>query len=309
MENDESGNSFHEAESAPPEKSGRIGEMLRREREKRQISIETIAAKLRLNAKYIEALEEDRYDRLPGDTYIRVYLRSLAQYLSLDSEDIFRRFFDERGLSGADTLRKDSTTKINLPALESRKKNSPVVAVVILLIIVLAGLGFLARKHRWLSTHVSKAAVSAVDSATGAAASVAGTVADSGKSAGVAVESSASVAESTHAAAAPASDTLQPPVPGTGGAMKLLVMIRHDSSRVRVYSDGKEWRKTLHRGAWITFFAQDSFNVFVSASEAVTLTLDGKPVSLPERTGVSAIKVGRAGVAWWTAEKWERIFH
>ena len=86
----------------------RVGDILKQEREKRRISVDAVARTLKLNAKYIEALEANRYDQLPGDTYIRVYLRSLSRFLSLDSEEIFQRFFQERGLTGADTLRKDS---------------------------------------------------------------------------------------------------------------------------------------------------------------------------------------------------------
>ncbi len=306
MENDDSGSVPLREEDATSGNSGSIGEMLRREREKRQISIETIAAKLRLNAKFIEALEQDRYELLPGDTYIRVYLRSLAQYLSLDSEDIFRRFFNERGLSGVDTLRKDSSTKISLPALEERKKPGMVIPLVIVLVVVLAGLGFIARKHRLLSAHSSKTTVMVADSAGRSAAALADTNKGTG---GAADESSGAVAESSRAVAAPAADSLHQPMAGGSGPMKLQILVKHDSCRVRVYTDGKEWQKVMHRGGWITFFAQDSFNIFVSVSDAVTLTVDGKAISLPARTGASAIKVGRTGIVWWTLEKWESTFH
>ena len=107
----------------------RVGETIKRERERRQISIDVVAKTLKLNARYIEALEANEYDQLPGDTYVRVYLRSLSHFLSLDSEEIFRRFFEERGLTGADTLRKDSSTKINLKAQEEKKNNTPIVAI------------------------------------------------------------------------------------------------------------------------------------------------------------------------------------
>ena len=107
----------------------RVGEIIKHERERRQISIDTVAKTLKLNARYIEALEATKYDQLPGDTYLRVYLRSLSRYYSLDSEEIFRRLFKERGLTGADTLRKDSSTKINLKAQEEKRNNTPVVAI------------------------------------------------------------------------------------------------------------------------------------------------------------------------------------
>jgi transcriptional regulator with XRE-family HTH domain len=284
MEHDDSGTSVRETGDKQSGKNESIGEIIRREREKRQITVEMIAAKLRLNAKYIEALEENRYDRLPGDTYIRVYLRSLARYLSLDSAEIFRRFFDERGLTGADTLRKDSKTKINLPVLDDRKRSDSTVFIAISLIIVLAGIGFLARKHGGFFSHLSKFSVTAADSTNRNVTSPAGTIADNTKgTSGITVAGS--------------------------GPMKLLVTIQRDSCQVRVYSDGKEWRRVMHRGAWKAFFAQDSFNVCVSVSDAVALTLNDQPVSLQVMTGASALKIARTGVAQWTLEKWETTFH
>ncbi len=311
MEHDDSGTSREGTGNASAGNNERIGDMLRREREKRQISVETIAAKLRLNAKYIEALEENRYDRLPGDTYIRVYLRSLARYLSLDSEEIFRRFFDERGVTGADTLRKDSATKINLPALEERKENGSKALIVMALIIALACFGFVARKHGWHFSHSSKSSVAASLNRSAASQPPAGAVAagSTGSAVAFAGESSAVASETTRTAVVSAPDSLRPPAAADSGPMKLLISVQRDSCRVRVFSDGRECRRVLHRGGWKTFFAQDSFNVFVSASDVAALTLDEKPVSLPAKTGASAIRVGRAGIAWWTLEKWDTTFH
>ncbi|MGA3050764.1 MAG: helix-turn-helix domain-containing protein [Chitinispirillaceae bacterium] len=298
MEHDDSAHSLLEAGDVPSGKDKCIGEMLRREREKRQITVEMIAAKLRLNAKYIEALEENRYDRLPGDTYIRVYLRSLARYLSLDSEEIFRRFFDERGLSGADTLRKDSKTKINLPALDNRKRNDSTVFIAIFLIIVLAGVGFLGRKHGWRFSHLSKSQVTAADSTN-----------RNPMSSTKAISTNRNTTSSAETIADNAKGASGIDAAGSG-PMKLLVSVQRDSCLVRAYSDGKEWRRVMHRGGWKAFFAQDSFNVCVSASDAIAMTLNDQPVSLQEMTGASALKVARTGgTARWTLEKWDTTFH
>ncbi|MBN2187812.1 MAG: helix-turn-helix domain-containing protein [Chitinispirillaceae bacterium] len=143
----------------------RVGEIIRRERERRQISIEAAAKTLRLNARYIEALEANDYDRLPGDTYVRVYLRSLSRFLSLDSDEIFRRFFEERGLTGADTLRKDSRTKINLAAQEEKKRDLPLVAV-FSVIFLLAVFSLLVNRHGCRPSPAHKNGAAAVDTAS-----------------------------------------------------------------------------------------------------------------------------------------------
>ena len=68
--------------------SDRVGDILRKERITRRIALETIAKDLKLNVRYVRSLESNDYNDRPADPYIRVYLRSLAKYLLLDSEAI-----------------------------------------------------------------------------------------------------------------------------------------------------------------------------------------------------------------------------
>lgn len=59
------------------------GAALRQAREARRLSLDEAAQALRLSPRIIAALEDDAYDRLPGPTYVRGYLRNYAQFLQL----------------------------------------------------------------------------------------------------------------------------------------------------------------------------------------------------------------------------------
>jgi cytoskeleton protein RodZ len=72
-------------EAAP--KSG-PGRMLRQARLDLRLAPEDIAQILHLSSKQITALEADDYQRLPGPTYIRGYLRSYSQLLGLVPEKV-----------------------------------------------------------------------------------------------------------------------------------------------------------------------------------------------------------------------------
>lgn len=65
-----------------------VGEVLRQARADLGMSVEVVAQKLRLAPKQILAIESEDYDRLPGPTYIRGYLRSYAQLLGLSPETV-----------------------------------------------------------------------------------------------------------------------------------------------------------------------------------------------------------------------------
>ncbi|MGN6377471.1 MAG: helix-turn-helix domain-containing protein [Gaiellales bacterium] len=65
-----------------------IGIRLREERVRRGIDIEEVEAETRIRAKYLRALEDERYDVLPGDAYVRAFLRDYAEELGLDPQQL-----------------------------------------------------------------------------------------------------------------------------------------------------------------------------------------------------------------------------
>jgi len=63
-----------------------LSEKLRRERELRGISLKQISDDTKIGVRFLEALEEDKPERIPGEFYRRSYLRAYARYLGLDED-------------------------------------------------------------------------------------------------------------------------------------------------------------------------------------------------------------------------------
>lgn len=63
-----------------------IGSIFERTRRELGYDLETVAAELRIRRPYLEAIEEGRYDDLPGTPYAIGFVRTYADYLGLDSE-------------------------------------------------------------------------------------------------------------------------------------------------------------------------------------------------------------------------------
>ena len=72
-----------------------LGESLKMVREEDGLSIEELAKKASVQAKYIAAIEAGRYDQTPGPTYVRGFLRSLADVLNLSTDMVIARFDNE----------------------------------------------------------------------------------------------------------------------------------------------------------------------------------------------------------------------
>jgi hypothetical protein len=60
------------------------GELLRRVREGRSISLQMLADRTRISSRHVESIEADRYDSLPASVYLRGMLMSIARELGLD---------------------------------------------------------------------------------------------------------------------------------------------------------------------------------------------------------------------------------
>ncbi|MGI9128342.1 MAG: helix-turn-helix domain-containing protein [Roseomonas sp.] len=80
-----------------PQEAARVGEELREARIALGVSVEDAATQLRINKRYLQALEEGRIKDLPGAAYAVGFVRSYATALGLDADDAVRRFRDMSG--------------------------------------------------------------------------------------------------------------------------------------------------------------------------------------------------------------------
>ncbi|SLN10071.1 helix-turn-helix domain-containing protein [Oceanibacterium hippocampi] len=77
-----------------------VGAQLRAVREREGISLADVAQRLRIRISQLEALEEGRYDALPGRIYVIGFLRAYARFLDLDAEQVVAFFKQETGGEG-----------------------------------------------------------------------------------------------------------------------------------------------------------------------------------------------------------------
>ena len=61
-----------------------IGGSLREARLKRDLTPADVQKAIRIRDRYLQALEEERWELLPGDAYVKGFLRTYADYLGLD---------------------------------------------------------------------------------------------------------------------------------------------------------------------------------------------------------------------------------
>jgi transcriptional regulator with XRE-family HTH domain len=69
-----------------------FGPRLRRERERRRITIEEVAEATRVSADLFEAMENNEFSRWPAGIFARAFVRDYARFLGLDADAVVNEF-------------------------------------------------------------------------------------------------------------------------------------------------------------------------------------------------------------------------
>ncbi|MBS0523142.1 MAG: helix-turn-helix domain-containing protein [Proteobacteria bacterium] len=107
--------------------------MLRDQRIARELAIDDVAARLRIRSRYLEAIEQGRFDQLPGAAYIPAFLRAYANHIGLDADKVMTAY----QLSGPVPIARPVTLPADFPLVERR---APIgLAVLTVLLVIAAG--------------------------------------------------------------------------------------------------------------------------------------------------------------------------
>ena len=77
-----------------PEGARWTGEMLRRAREARALSVAQLSERTKITRHHIENLEQDRFRQLPAPVYVRGIVMSIARELRLDGQKVARSYLE-----------------------------------------------------------------------------------------------------------------------------------------------------------------------------------------------------------------------
>lgn len=72
-----------------------IGEKLKSAREAKGLSIADIEKATKIQSRYLEAIEKNEFDKLPGDFYVRAFIRQYAQVVGLDGKELLSDYHED----------------------------------------------------------------------------------------------------------------------------------------------------------------------------------------------------------------------
>jgi len=71
---------------------GKFGEHLKRERELREVSLDELSKATRISNRFLQALENEDWGKLPGGVFGHGFVRSIARYLGLSEEALLGEY-------------------------------------------------------------------------------------------------------------------------------------------------------------------------------------------------------------------------
>lgn len=252
-----------------------FGEHLKREREMRGVSLEEISVATRIGTRFLEALENEQWDRLPGGVFNRGFVRAIARFLGLDEEGLLAEYAfaaDGRGETPV-------WTGAGFPPSARTSWITWVLAAVIVILVV--GGAWAAWRR-----HVAKRALSQTPTAqvaeSPAAPQATTTPEPPASSATNAPASASSPPADANAAASP----VEP-------ALLELKLEAGKSTTLTVVADGKTlFVGRISAGQTRQFQASEKFEVSARDSSALLLELNGQmlpPLGTPGRPGKTTL--------------------
>jgi cytoskeletal protein RodZ len=107
-----------------------VGEHLKKLREAKRMSLAEVSRATRVPIASVERIEADRFDELPGEVFVRGFLRAYAKALEVPADDVLARYTASRRVAWVTPL------PITSPVRPARSRRFGVAIAFVLLLIL-----------------------------------------------------------------------------------------------------------------------------------------------------------------------------
>lgn len=235
-----------------------LGEDLKRAREERGVTLRKISESTHIGMRFLQAIENDTYDELPGGIFNRSFVRSYARHVGLDEDQVVARYDQQFAEKGGEPQK----TSVNyLDGFEERSSSGRFWLPALIFMILCAG-AYAA--YQYSVTSSDDVAVQATPTP----------------------EPTATAAPSI----TPAPSESPSPSPSQNaqvGELRLRIAATNGDCWTRIKIDDQPpQEKTLRSGDALDFVASDKLTIDLGNVAAVSAEINGKPMKLEPTQGV-----------------------
>ena len=133
-----------------------VGELLKEVREAKGITLKDVENNISIRVLYLQAIEDGKYEVVPGEVYLKGFIRNYSVYLGLDPAEIMEIYKQSKPIGSKEETsfkldndaKESSFKRKKLAKAQQRRKVSNIGIVVIILIVVLLVGGFMYWKNK-----------------------------------------------------------------------------------------------------------------------------------------------------------------
>ena len=284
-----------------------IGELLKVEREKQGVSTKQIATALNLPERFILYLESGEFDKLPGNTFVRGYIRNYVKHLNLNNEQEIISLFEQQ----VEPEVKEGRT-LDFKQIKRLKSisNSIYWLISFVVCLVLAGVLFLIWQH-YISSKINEQSMEAVATSINTVAEAdRNTIVNTNNTQTIIplsnIDNSIEVTDpqETESLDSEAADT-EIQTSDLSSEPDVAVNVKKGEGRVQATFSANCWvsikdatGKEVIQGVYspkksIDITGKEPFDVMIGAPNTISLTYNGKPIKIEAKSSSShRIKLG-----------------
>lgn len=146
--------------SEEQEKQLNIGKRLKDARVARGLTLDDLQQATKIQKRYLIAIEDENFDELPGDFYVRAFIKQYANTVGLDGNDLLKEYDDylpktktadySEHLYEAVETRRGANKPTTVDRIEGVRRYLPTIIISIVVLIILAAIWVtaIARNHK-----------------------------------------------------------------------------------------------------------------------------------------------------------------
>jgi cytoskeletal protein RodZ len=239
-----------------------LGQQLKQSREEKGISLQEIAESTHISIRFLQAIENDAYDVLPGGVFNRAFVRKFARQVGFDEEQAVNLYQEQWQEQGGEPER---GYQLGIDESEFRQSSGNGVLLTFVALIVIGSLGYAA--YQYFTPPVSDSGGSSV--------------------AGLNIPTPAA---STVATASPSSNPPGSPTPGTAasptpsptpeapaGAMRVQLTAPMEEVWLKIKPDGKDAEQMLLRpGESRAYDVSEEIVLSIGRVQSLKIAINGR---------------------------------
>lgn len=257
-----------------------VGKKLREAREKKSLTIEQVQKQTKIHSTVLVALEEGRASEILTDTYVRSFIKKYAQLLGLSAQEILKEYFPAYPDSPV------SPAPIHEKTVPKETAASPkflyMTGIAIIFVIAAAFLIFITGR---VADYIKKPHASKQNTQS--------------KSAAAPVKKKATKTtdkKTTSRKVSAKSANTQKEIVPKGASLSLVITVK-DPVLVKLKKDGIViFERVLTKPLIETVVANEKIELEIGDARALDLSLNGRPIQLPEKKKMINLEITRKGV-------------